>query len=287
MYKNKKIGIVILNYKDFHTVIKLINLIKNYNALDKIVVVDNLSPDDSFDKLKSLKSDKVDVIQSKRNGGYSYGNNFGAFYLIEQYRIDILFIANPDVIFTENFLKGSIDSLCNENIQAISGIMLDGKGNQMQFSGKIHSYIEDLLDCTILIKKIFKPTSKKEFRKENNLIYCEMLPGSLFGIEAKVFKEIYGFDEKVFLFCEERILGTKLKQLNYKIAINNNISFYHLHSVSINKSLNKIKQIKQLYKSRLYFNLTYRKIGFIRKTIMKLFMYYGICIREILYKLVY
>ena len=108
MYKNKKIGIVILNYKDFHTVIKLINLIKNYNALDKIVVVDNLSPDDSFDKLKSLKSDKVDVIQSKRNGGYSYGNNFGAFYLIEQYRIDILFIANPDVIFTENFLKVSI-----------------------------------------------------------------------------------------------------------------------------------------------------------------------------------
>lgn len=287
MYKRKKVGVVILNFKDADTTILLCNKIANYSVIDKIVIVDNLSPDNSFEKLKTLKNNKIDIIQSEKNGGYSYGNNFGAFYLIERYRVDVLFIANPDVIFSEEFLIGSIDSLYNENIQAISGVMLDGKGKEMPFSGKIHSYIEDLLGCTILIKRIFKPTRKEKLKKEKNLIYCEMLPGSLFGIDAKVFKEICGLDENVFLFCEERILGTKLKQLNYKIAINTDISFYHLHSVSINKSLKKIKQIEQLYKSRLYFNSTYRELSLTKKIIMKIFMYYGIYIRKILYTLAY
>lgn len=41
---------------------------------------------------------------SDKNGGYSYGNNYGAFYLIDKYMVDILVIANPDVEFTEAFL---------------------------------------------------------------------------------------------------------------------------------------------------------------------------------------
>ena len=77
MYKNSKIGIVILNYKDSDNTKKLCQLISEYNLIDKIVVVDNLSPDDSFERLIGLKSDKIDDLQSDKNGGYSYGNNYG------------------------------------------------------------------------------------------------------------------------------------------------------------------------------------------------------------------
>ena len=77
-----KCGLIVLNYNDFNTTEKLLNAIKNYDALDKIVVVDNKSPDGSFEKLLKFQSDKISVIQSPKNGGYSYGNNFGTKYLL-------------------------------------------------------------------------------------------------------------------------------------------------------------------------------------------------------------
>lgn len=287
MYKRKKLGIVILNYNDAEVTATLCNLISCYQIIDKIVIVDNLSSDSSFEKLANLKNDKIDIIQTKRNGGYSYGNNFGAFYLIEMYQIDYIFIANPDVSFEEDFIRNSTDCLIKGNIQAISGIMLDKNGKKVEFIGKINSYIEDLLECTLLVKRIIKKYNIRKFEEKNNLILCEILPGSLFGISSNVFIEIGGLDENVFLYCEERILGTKLKNLDYKLAINKNISFYHLHSVSINKSLTKIKQLKQFYKSCLYYNKTYRNIGIIKILIMKIFMAYGLLARKILFKIFY
>ena len=81
----KNIGVIILNQNDSDTTRKLYETIQGYDSIDHIVIVGNLSPDGSFRQLKSLAGDKVDVIQSDKNGGYSYGNNYGAFYLIDKY----------------------------------------------------------------------------------------------------------------------------------------------------------------------------------------------------------
>ena len=43
-----KINCVILNYNDASTVLELINEIGGYQALDRIVIVDNASTDDSW-----------------------------------------------------------------------------------------------------------------------------------------------------------------------------------------------------------------------------------------------
>ena len=74
-------AIILLNYNDYKTVIEYINLIKNYNAIDRIVIVDNCSPDGSYEILKKYESDKISVIQTDKNKGYAYGNNYGIHYL--------------------------------------------------------------------------------------------------------------------------------------------------------------------------------------------------------------
>lgn len=92
---------------------KLCETICGYDSIDHIVIVDNLSPDGSFRQLQSMAGGKVDVIQSDKNGGYSYGNNYGAVYLIDKYMVDILVIANPDVEFTEAFLICIVQDMIN------------------------------------------------------------------------------------------------------------------------------------------------------------------------------
>lgn len=101
----------------------LVHLIHDYSAIDHIVLVDNLSPDGSIENLQKAVNNKIDIIQSDRNGGYSYGNNYGAFYLIEKYNIDILFIANPNVEFSEDFLIRVVPDMDRYNAQAASGYM--------------------------------------------------------------------------------------------------------------------------------------------------------------------
>lgn len=52
MIGTNKIGVVILNYNDAETTLHLCDLIRGYSAIDHIAVVDNLSPDGSYETLK-------------------------------------------------------------------------------------------------------------------------------------------------------------------------------------------------------------------------------------------
>ena len=76
MNSRLKTGLVVLNYNDYKTTIKLIQMIKNYDSIDLIVVVDNCSTDKSYKKINEYTNNKVKLLKSDKNGGYAYGNNF-------------------------------------------------------------------------------------------------------------------------------------------------------------------------------------------------------------------
>lgn len=287
MINNKKIGVVVLNYNDSKTTIELLNLIKNYVVIDKIVVVDNASTDDSYNILKVYENQKIKVIQSNKNGGYSYGNNFGAFWLIEKYNVDILFIASPDVEFGEEFVKKISTLIINKDIACASGRMNENGGN-FNINGNFISdriYLENLLAATILGAKIRHLYYKPNNKNYSGIIYVDMITGPLFAIKADAFEKIKGFDDGVFLYCEELILGTRLKRAGYKTAIDTDISFFHKGSVTINKNLNYLKKIRQMFNSRLYYFKNYSDINALQYFILKLFIEYGYFARKILFKI--
>lgn len=96
----KKFGFVVLNYKNYEEAICCIDSIlaisdSNYH----IVVVDNDSPNDSFDVLahRYVGHTKIDVMRSGRNGGYSFGNNCGIAAL-EALGIHEVIIATSDTV---------------------------------------------------------------------------------------------------------------------------------------------------------------------------------------------
>ena len=69
------------------------------------------------------------------------------------------------------------------------------------------------------------------------------------------------FDKHVFLYYEEKILGQKLKQMGLKELLVTDAYYVHAHSVSIDKSYNKISdKQKLLHKSKLYYYQHYQRI---------------------------
>lgn len=231
-----KIGCVILNYNDSTTTINLLNKIKSFHLLNRIIVVDNCSKDNSYQELKEFEDGKIKVIQSTRNGGYGYGNNLGIKYLKEIDEPDFILIANPDVQFTENVINQMIENT-SDDVALIAPLTLDMSGNvQLPVAWKVPRLKDFFLFSSIVLNKLFKPMSytKDYFQKDICEVGC--VQGSFFMINAKnIGDRIY--DENIFLYFEESCLGKMFQDRGLKTILLTNVTYIHAHSASINKTI--------------------------------------------------
>ncbi|MGN1299275.1 MAG: glycosyltransferase [Candidatus Scatovivens sp.] len=263
------VAIIVLNYNSEEDTIKYINEIKDYKILDKIIVVDNMSTTiNAFEKLKKLENNKIEVIQSDKNGGYSYGNNYALKYLDENNeKYDYIIISNPDVSVTEEAITECLNKLEEkEDVAIVAPRMFDKENIPIRRSSwKIRTPKLDMIHSTRLLEILFYRNLRKgEYSNEeykNSELEVEAISGAFFIIKHDIFKKIGYFDDNVFLFYEEDILSKKIKKLGYKILSLNNINFIHYESKTINKTHSYYKRIKQLYTSKMYYQREYNKIN--------------------------
>lgn len=249
---------MILNYNDSETVIKLVNDIKNFLIFDQIVIVDNCSNDNSMKNLLKIKNPIIDIIQTDVNGGYGYGNNYGIKYIQKKYGDGYILISNPDVIFTEEMVGNLLQEFYFDNNVAVStAVQLDINRKQIK---DIAWKVPNSLECAILNSGKFSKFSQINYKFDDKTkkAYVDCVPGALLMIDSNKFLSVDGYDEEMFLYCEETTLGYKLKQKKYKTVLLLNDNYIHEHSVSINKSIpKKKKQLEILYQSRNLFMKKY------------------------------
>lgn len=254
------VGFLILNYNSWELSANLAKKIAKYQGIGKVVIVDNCSTDDSYDKLLRIEDDKIAVVKSEKNGGYAYGNNYGAKYC-KCIGIDILFISNPDVDVDEYDINLIINAFTDKYYAILSGIEYDiNKQMSKPPIWKQMTYKDDLLDCFFIGRKLCKAKKGVELDKSKRIQEVELVKGSFFAVRLDSFIDIGGLDEGTFLFCEERILGKKMELTGWKIGVVTESKYYHNHSTTINKAYKSVaKQIDLLYKSRLYYHKNYTK----------------------------
>ena len=264
-----KTAIVVLNYNSKEDTIKYVKQIENYEALDTIIVVDNKSNNPGeFETLEALSSEKVHVIQSEKNGGYSYGNNFGLRYL-ENLGDDYgyVVISNPDVEVSEEAFVACFEELSeNEKLAICSPMMLDGNGNHIRRSSwRMRKPGIDMINSSRLNELLFYPWFRngeyKEIDYKEPKLEVECVSGAFFVIKYPIFKQVGYFDENVFLFYEEDILANKLQKLGYTEMSLNMINFKHFESQTISKIMSYYKKIKRLQESKMYYQKTYNNIN--------------------------
>lgn len=268
---------IILNYNSYKLTEKLALKVSKMDDINNVVIVDNCSSDNSFEYLLKLKNTKIDVIKSDKNGGYSYGNNFGARYS-EKYNPDILFISNPDVDIEEENIVKIIECFKKYDYSLLSGIeyTIDNRISKNPIWKKTE-YIDDLKDCYFIFRKLMSHKNQITIDYKQEIQKVNIVKGSFFAMRYKDFMEVNGFDENVFLFCEERIIARKILDAHKNIGIVTNAKYNHNHSASINqKYKSKAEQIKLLYKSRLYYNKIYNKVNIIQYSMLKISMYISI-----------
>lgn len=264
-----KVATIIVNYNALEDTTRYVETIKKYNIIDRIVVVDNLSTTTgAFEKLKFLEDEKVRVISSDKNGGYNYGNNYGIKYLkdnSEEY--DYYIISNPDIEVSEEAIEKTIEVLNERENAAVAAPRMFNKQDKpiRRSAWKIRTFCLDVIHSTRLLELVFyKALRSGEYSLtdyEEKILPVEAISGAFFIIKSKVINEIGFFDENVFLFYEEDILAKKIKSNNYKVYSVNTEKFIHYESQTIGKSMNYFNKVKQLFKSKMYFQKVYNNIN--------------------------
>lgn len=103
----KKIGMVVLNYKNYEDTIACVNSILKQRLIEcEVVIVDNGSNNESVDILNEKYEiiNNVSVIGLSKNYGYAKGNNIGINELRKR-GYSYIFVANSDLLFN------SVDTL--------------------------------------------------------------------------------------------------------------------------------------------------------------------------------
>lgn len=268
-----KTGFVILNYNSWELTKKLAEKLDGFSCVDHIVVVDNVSTDESLEQLKKIDKKKICIVESPKNGGYSFGNNLGADKC-KDFDVDIMFVSNPDVDVEEKDIELLLKQFEESDYSVLSAVEYDNDNMMTQPPiWKNNSYMDDLKECFVLGRKLFGNVEGEALDCSSEIQKVEIVRGSFFGIRMKDFIEIGGFDDHVFLFCEERILAKKIANQGKKMGIVTKAKYQHNHSASINKSYSKVySQMKILYDSRRYYYDAYEQIGNLKKALLKISM---------------
>ena len=211
----KKIGMVVLNYKNYKDTIACVNSILRQKSIEcEVVIVDNGSNNESVDILNEKYEyiSNVSVIGLSKNYGYAKGNNVGIGELRKKGYSNI-FVANSDLIFnSEDTLSQMMDEY-EPGVGLINPIIKNLNGTIDQRV----AYKKKFLYLRIIRKNLYlfanKPFPNKADSKDGSIeqttelvglqIDRYVISGSGFLLTQDFFKYYKGLFPKTFLYFEE------------------------------------------------------------------------------------
>lgn len=262
------ISVVLLNYNSSDDTIKIAQKISAFTQnIDDVVIVDNDSTDDSREKLKQANfNSKVNILYAKKNEGYSCGNNLGLNWIANKGTSKYVLVANPDVDFEEEYLIGLEEGFEQfPEFALLSGIQLNPDSS---ITNKQYWKLETYSKTLIKLFGIFNPFIDRETFNIESTDYFNVIEGvpagSATAIKMEIGKMIGFYDPEVFLFYEEQIIAKKIYSKGFKTGILTNLTYYHYHSQSINKSMKLYPRYLIYLKSIRYFQKYYNNAGYFK-----------------------
>lgn len=254
-----KLAAVIVNYNSAELSIQTAKALAQCATIDCIIIVDNCSTDSSWEQLSQMEGKTIFAVRTARNGGYGYGNNYGIQYARKEHSATHALIVNPDVNVTDD----TISTLCKyfeeDNLAVASAEqIIPGHGRAVS-AWKIYSLPAMVWKGGVFGSLYFDKKMEKSLTYIQGLAETDCVAGSMLMVDISKFLQVGGYDEQVFLYFEEDILGWKMKQHGYRTVSINSVSYLHAHGRTIRKQYDIRKQRALLWKSKRYYLSHYRK----------------------------
>jgi GT2 family glycosyltransferase len=223
---NPLVSIIWVNYNSS----KILNIVKmsllsikklNYKNYE-LIIVDNASTDGSFEQIKSYLNNiglKAKIIRTKRNLGFTGGNNIG--YLMRNPKSKYIVLLNTDAIAYPDSLTKMVQAMESDpKCGALQGIIL--------WLGKDSIYSAGVgIDEFMFANVIFKNIKHKSIHNDYYISYSDGCY-SIYRVEALEKLGKVPFIWSMFAYFDDNILGVKLWNMRYTVKCIPHITAKHL-----------------------------------------------------------
>ena len=280
---NISIGFVVLHYLTTEETKKAIEAIKEHIDVEdyQIVIVDNASPNNSYEELKEYigHDEKIDILKNEDNSGFAKGNNIGFRFLRDHYHPKFIININNDVYIESDNIYEAIKVEYEKSHFAVAGPRICGPDNDV--AGRPIRVIPTITSCNFWIREmrerlfwmrfhlyekvcpflrkrvynklhIFKRPvfieagicegERDGFHKE----YDVGIHGCCFIFSPAYIEKYDGLNEETFMYGEERILFTQMLCNRERTVYMPELVVFHEGAKSTTEAKRNIKQNKKL-----------------------------------------
>lgn len=206
-----KIAIIIITYNGLNDTLECIESINKSlgNINYQIIVVDNNSKINEASIVKD-RYPEIHTIRSKINGGFSYGNNLGIKYAIEN-DFEYCMLLNNDTLIDKKMIQLLLSQADGNTIVVPTMFYADNPTTIWYAGGYIDKWTGNAkhkrMDLTICVDSL---------QEEE----CSFATGCCVLVSCNIFKKIGLLDEKLFMYCEDTEFCIR--------ALNNGVSIRYI-----------------------------------------------------------
>jgi len=275
--KSLRLLVVIINYKTPQLICEALESLNgqlNFK-IDKVVIVDNDSQDDSVEVISSFIRLKdwcqwASVVISELNGGFSAGNNIG----MQSTEAEYYLLLNSDTLVRSNAINALLETAESDSSFGIIGPRLEWLDGKQQVScfynlSPVNSFLHSVkigvftrLFGLFGIHEVAIPMEQHELIKPDWLSFaCVLLSGQMV-------KEIGLMDEGYFMYREDNDYCRRAVNAGWKLKYEPKARVVHLNKGSSNK-MGVTRLPRYYFNSRArYFMKYYGRLGLLTANIL-------------------
>ena len=202
----------------------------------EIFIVDNASPE-GFPVDLGKSDGRLLVIMNERNVGFARANN----QVLRSCKGDFILLLNPDVEVSSEAVSEMLSFLRRESQAGAVGCKTYwDRTEKFQFSTlKIPDILTALFENTLLGRlfpdnSYFRALWEVDYDawKSEEPVLVKGLPAAILIIKKEVVEQIGYFDEKFFLYYEDKDLCKRIQDAGYKIYYLPNVAAVHHYAQS-------------------------------------------------------
>lgn len=234
-----KIYINLITFNDNASTNECLESLEGLNKKDFelfVNVVDNAS-NEKFESKKEYKNFNLNILYSKKNLGFSGGQNLGIKYALEN-NADYIIILNNDVYVGKDLVIELLNSFNDLEVGAVSPKIYFAKGYEYhkdRYSekdlGNVFWYAGGQIDWKNIFGKHrgVDEIDKGQFDKREE---TEVATGCCMMVKSSVLETVGLFNENFFLYYEDADLSMRIKNKGFKLIYEPKAIVWHKNAVA-------------------------------------------------------
>ena len=199
------VSIIIVNTNTRDWLAGCLNSLRAQDVFEtvQVIVVENASSDGSREMLAE-KFAWAESIQLDETIGFGPANNVGA----RQARSDVLLFLNQDTVSEKDALRLFLEELAKHPRWGVAGgTVSDGDGKLERSTGSYPTMTSLVMNRILLsvgfLRPLLSSRSFQHWQGYDRARHVGWVTGAYLWIRRSLFEELEGFDENIYLYCED------------------------------------------------------------------------------------